>query len=641
MIPRSQEIESARVRQDSRKQEILSAETCLLFGNSNVGVGVTLLTAATLALLQWGVVPNYLLIGWWLYTTLIAVARGGLAHRYRVASPACAEVGKWRAAFVIGTGLAGIGWGAAGFLLYSEYHLTSQLFLVFVVGGMMLGAGFLLAPRPEAFLAFLLPTGLIPTIRILVQGDEMHLAMGLLTGVFTLATLITTWRIHRAVDLSLRLQFENQDLVEDLQAAKNQTEAANQVLELRVRERTAELHRSNEQLRTEIVQREQMKEELLRARKLESLGVLAGGIAHDFNNFLMVVQGNVELAKAQLDDGDRVQEFLNQIASAYQRAAMLSSQLLTFAKGGSPIRRPVSIAKLVTDAVHLARAGAPTSIAVYIAEDLGFAQVDPAQISQALHNLLLNARQAMPEGGIIEVRAERLANAPFLNSSHGEQGVRISVRDFGCGIPSDVLPRIFDPYFTTKRGRSGLGLATAYAIVTKHGGHISVESKSGEGTVFAIYLPASYQGPAALPRPVITSMQTGTEHVLVMDDDEAVRHLLDTVLTNLGYHVQTARGGAEAIAAYEEAKIAGKRFDAVLLDLTVSGGMGGTEAAAKLKEIDPSARLIVSSGYSDSPVMSEYAKYGFEAVIPKPSTAAEIRAAFQKVLVADPDHIAD
>jgi CheY-like chemotaxis protein len=184
-------------------------------------------------------------------------------------------------------------------------------------------------------------------------------------------------------------------------------------------------------------------------------------------------------------------------------------------------------------------------------------------------------------------------------------------------------------------------LATAYAIVTKHGGHISVESKSGEGTVFAIYLPASYQGPAAPKPSVITCMQTGTERVLVMDDDEAVRHLLDTVLTNLGYHVQTARDGAEAIAAYEEAKIAGKRFDAVLLDLTVSGGMGGTEAAAKLKEIDPSARLIVSSGYSDSPVMSEYAKYGFEAVIPKPSTAAEIRAAFQKVLVADPDRIAD
>lgn len=642
MVPHSQEIESTRLEQDSRKQEILSAEIRLLFGNSNVGVGVTVLVATTLALLQWAIVPSYLVLEWWLYMMLIAVARGALARSYRRAAPACAQVGQWRAAFVIGTALAGMGWGAAGIVLYSESHLTSQLFLVFVVGGMMLGAGSLLAPRPEAFLAFLIPAGLIPTIRILVQGDEMHLAMGLLTGVFTLATLFTTWRVHRTVDLSLRLQFENQDLVEELRAAKDRTEAANQALELRVQERTAELHRSNEQLKAEIVQREQMKEELLRVRKLESLGVLAGGIAHDFNNFLMVVQGNIELAKAQLDIGNRVHEFLDQIASAYQRAALLSSQLLTFAKGGAPIRRLVSIAKLVTDAVHLARAGAPTSITVDIADDLGFAHVDPAQISQAVHNLLLNARQAMPDGGIVEVHAERVENAFFLNPSDGGQSVRISVRDFGCGIPSDVLPRIFDPYFTTKRGRRGLGLATAYAIVAKHGGHIAVESNPGEGTVFSIYLPASNESPATpLPPVITTTAHTLTERVLVMDDDEAVRHLLDTVLSNLGYHVQTARDGAEAIAAYEEAKIAGKHFDAVLLDLTVSGGMGGIEAAAKLKEIDPSARLIVSSGYSDSPVMSEYAKYGFEAVIPKPSTAADIRTTFQKVLVANPDRKAN
>jgi signal transduction histidine kinase/CheY-like chemotaxis protein len=636
----SSAIEPARLQQVSRGQEILAAQIRLLYGNSNIAVGITILAATTLALLQWGLIPNFLVLGWWLYMTLISASRGALAQRYWRASPGSTEISGWRAAFVVGAGLAGAGWGAAAILLYPATHLTNQLFLVFVLGGMMLGAGSLLASRPEAFLAFLIPTGLIPTIRLLVQGDEMHFAMGLLAGVFTLATLITTGRIYRAVDLSLKLQFENRDLVGDLRAAKDQTEAVNQALELRVQERTAELHRSTEQLRAEIAQREQMEEELLRARKLESLGVLAGGIAHDFNNFLMIIRGNIELAKAHLDVEDPVQGILDQIASAYHRAVLLSSQLLTFAKGGAPIRRVVSVAKLVTDAVQLARAGAPTSITLHIAEDLGFAHVDPGQIGQALHNILLNARQAMPEGGIIEVRAEREVNLMVANNSDANPRVRISIRDYGCGIPADVLPRIFDPYFTTRLGGNGLGLATAYAIVAKHGGHISVESKSGEGSVFTVDLPASQQG-LAESAPVVTNMQVGTERVLVMDDDEAIRNLLETVLGKLGYEVQTARDGAEAIAVYEQAQVAGKRFDLVLLDLTVSGGMGGVETAAKLKELDPSSKLIVSSGYSDAPVMSDFAKYGFDGVIAKPSTAAEISATFQKVLVAEPNRKAD
>ncbi len=623
-----------RVQQDSRRREILSAQMKLLFGNSNIGLGVTVLAATTLAFLQWRTVPRYFILGWWLFMTLVAVTRSALALAYSRAATASTEVGRWRAAFVIGASLAGIGWGGAGVLLYPEADLIHQLFLLFVLGGMMLGAGSVLAPRPEAFLAFLVPTGLIPTIRLVVDGDEMHFAMALLAAVFTLATLITTWRVYRTVDLSLKLQFENRDLVDDLRAAKNQTEALNQALEDRVQERTAELHRSTEQLRAEIVQREEMEEELLRARKLESLGVLAGGIAHDFNNFLMVIRGNIERAKAHLDVGDPVQGILDQIAGAYQRSALLSSQLLTFAKGGAPIRRLVPVADLVTDAVHLARAGASTSFAVHIAGDLGFANVDPGQIGQALHNILLNARQAMPEGGIIEVQAERVENAKFSDGSDAAPCVRISIRDYGYGIPADVIPWIFDPYFTTKPDGNGLGLATTYAIVAKHGGHISVESQPGEGTVFAIDLPSSPDRPAT-EVPIVNNVQPGTERVLVMDDDDAVRYLLGVVLSNLGYEVETVRDGAEAIAIYERAKLAGKSFDVVLLDLTVRGGMGGIETAAKLKEIDPSSKLIVTSGYSDAAVMSEFANYGFDAVITKPATAAEISAAFRTVLVAD------
>ena len=243
------------------------------------------------------------------------------------------------------------------------------------------------------------------------------------------------------------------------------------------------------------------------ARKLESLGVLAGGIAHDFNNFLTVVQGNIEMAKAQLDPDAPVQPILDETASACKRAAFLSSQLLTFSKGGAPVRRLVSLAQLVMDAIPLARAGAQTSIDVCISENLRSAEVDPGQIGQVLHNILLNARQAMPEGGIIKVHAE---NVDLKTAAGIDSRVRISIRDYGCGIPDDVLPRIFDPYFTTKPGGSGLGLATAYAIIAKHGGNLSVESKSGDGTVFIIDLPASEESPAP-QAPLTAQIQTGTE----------------------------------------------------------------------------------------------------------------------------------
>jgi signal transduction histidine kinase/CheY-like chemotaxis protein len=535
--------------------------------------------------------------------------------------------------------LAGAGWGAAGILLYPEAHLANQLFLAFILGGMMLGAASLLAPRPEAFLAFLIPTGLAPAVRFAIQGDRNHAAMGLMGGLFTLVMLITTWRIHRTIVSSLNLQFDNQDLVEDLQAAKGHADALNQHLEVRVQERTAELSRSTERLRAEIVQREQIEEELLRARKLESLGVLAGGIAHDFNNFLAIVQGNTQMARMQLAPDEPVQATLDQIASACLRASFLSSQLLTFAKGGVPVRRLASVRQLVMDAVHLARAGAPTTIDVNIEDDLQLADVDPGQIGQVLHNILLNARQAMPEGGIIEVQAENVALEEAASGAPADARVRISICDYGCGIPASVLPLIFDPYFTTKPGGSGLGLATAYAIVAKHGGNLSAESTPGRGSVFTIDLPASVmpapQESLAAKAPVADRMQRRGARLLVMDDEEALRNLLQAILSSLGYEVHPAHDGAEAIAVCEKAKATGRSFDAALLDLTVRGGMGGVEAAARLKEFDPNLKLIVSSGYSDAPVMSDFRAYGFDAVIPKPWVIADVREVFQRVLATD------
>jgi signal transduction histidine kinase/ActR/RegA family two-component response regulator len=568
---------------------------------------------------------------------LVAIARFTLGRRYRRVAALSPESRRWGTAFTIGAGLAGAGWGAAGILLYPENHIENQVFLAFILGGMMLGAAPLLAPLTEAFLAFMLPAGVAPAVRFMLQGDEAHLAMGLLAGLFVAATLITTRRIHFTIVSSLNLRFENHDLVDDLQVAKSHAEALNEQLEIRVQERTAELQQSTEQLRTEIKQREQMEEELLRVRKLESLGVLAGGIAHDFNNFLAVVQGNVEMATIQLGRNHPVRAVLEKTVSACQRAALLSSQLLTFAKGGHPVRQVVSIAKLVTDAVDLARAGAQTCVELSILEGLWVAEVDSGQIVQVLHNILLNARQSMPEGGIIEVRAE---NVVLAGAQGAANRVRISVRDFGCGIPIDVLPRIFDPYFTTKPGGRGLGLATAYAIIAKHGGSLSAESRSGQGTVFMIDLPASHGSPAPQV-PMVSEILPGTERILAMDDEEGLRVLLKTLLASLGYEVQTARDGAEAIALCEDAKARGTSFDAVLLDLTVSGGMGGIEAVARLKELDPSVKLIVSSGYSDATVMSNFRKYGFDDVLPKPWRIAEVSQVLRRVLLGKQDRKAN
>jgi signal transduction histidine kinase/ActR/RegA family two-component response regulator len=610
-------------------QRLLSAQLRLVYDNATLGAAVHVLAATVLCGLLWHLIARPRVIGWWLYIALVAGFRYTLARRYRQASPVSTDLEAWRRAFLISVVMAATGWGAAGALLYPQAHLGSQVILLFVLGGMMLGASSLLAPLTAAFVPYLSLAGLIPTFRLLADGDETHISMGLLTGAFTIATLLGTLRMHRTIIASIRLQFENQELVEELRTANQQVAAWNQELERHVEERTAELQLSTEQLKTEIARRHQTEEELLRARKLESLGVLAGGIAHDFNNFLTVVQGNIEVAKSRLPSAEPAQSFLDQAVSACQRAKFLSSQLLTFAKGGTPVRRVVSMTELIADAVHLAQTGSHVRIVTQLAEGLWSSDVDAGQIGQVLHNILLNAREATTGSGAIEIRASNIAG------DDSEPWVRITIRDEGTGIAPDTLRRIFDPYFSTKPGGSGLGLATAYAIVSKHGGVISARSTLAVGTEFTIDLPASSADP--LPAVVLTeTTHTGSERLLVMDDDPSLRILSQGVLTHLGYDVQIAADGAEAIALYRKAAAEGRRFDAVLLDLTVTGGMGGVEAATKLRELDPTATLIVSSGYSDAPVMSHFSEYGFDAVIEKPWTVQAMSEVLRTVLATVP-----
>ncbi len=366
----------------------------------------------------------------------------------------------------------------------------------------------------------------------------------------------------------------------------------------------------------DITERKRLEEELLRAEKLESVGLLAGGIAHDFNNILTTILGNVSLGKMQMTPDGETFEMLSEAEKASIRAQTLTKQLLTFAKGGAPIKETASIKDILKESPSFVLRGSKSRCELSIAEDLWPAEVDVGQISQAINNIVINANQAMPEGGTIRVEAENLT----IDDGHGlplkpGRYIRISIKDQGVGIAEKHLANIFDPYFTTKHDGSGLGLATAHSIIEKHEGHITVESLIGVGTTLHIYLPASDK---MIPEKEEVQLIKGQGRILVMDDEASLRKMLGRMLKNLGYESKFAKDGAEAIEMYKAAKKSEKPYDAVIMDLTIPGGMGGKEAINKLLEIDPEVKAIVSSGYSDDPVLANFREYGFKGMIPKP-----------------------
>ena len=380
----------------------------------------------------------------------------------------------------------------------------------------------------------------------------------------------------------------------------------------------------------DITERKKMEEELLRSQKLESVGVLAAGIAHDFNNILTTIFGNISLARMQVSPEDELFDLLREAETASTRAQALTMQLLTFAKGGAPVKEIASIKDMLKESFAFVLRGSKSGCEFSIAKDLWPAEVDIGQISQVINNIVINANQAMPEGGILQVAAENL----IIEDRHGlpvkpGRYVRISIKDQGMGIAEKHLLNIFDPYFTTKQEGSGLGLATTYSIVKKHEGHITVESQLGVGTTFHIYLPAS-------DKPVHEKKEiqliTGQGRILVMDDQAPLRKIIGRLLKNLGYESEFAKGGAEAVRMVKEAQVSEKHYDAIILDLTVPGGMGGKEAINKLLEIDPEIKAIVSSGYSDDPVLSNFQEYGFKGMIPKPFDSRSLGKVLYEVL---------
>ncbi|MBA7519214.1 Sensor kinase CckA [subsurface metagenome] len=382
----------------------------------------------------------------------------------------------------------------------------------------------------------------------------------------------------------------------------------------------------------DITERRMMEEELLKAQKLESVGFLAGGIAHDFNNILTSILGNIEIAKMGLYQDNKITERLTKAEKATLQAKNLTQQLLTFSKGGVPVKKVVSVSELLRESANFALRGSNVRVKFSSPDNLWSVEVDEGQVSQVISNLIINADQAMPKGGIIELFAENVTAAaedslPLKNGKY----VKISIKDHGTGISEEHLPKIFDPFFTTKKKGSGLGLATSYSIVKKHGGCITAESQLGAGTTFSIYVPATKK---KIPEQGYSKERIlfGKGRVLVMDDEEPIRELVAQMLSHCGYEVTTVKDGVEAMELYKKERDNGRPFDVVIMDLTIPGGMGGKEATQRLLEIDPGVKVIVSSGYSNDPIMADYKKYGFCGVIAKPYRIKELSEVLKKVI---------
>jgi signal transduction histidine kinase/ActR/RegA family two-component response regulator len=379
----------------------------------------------------------------------------------------------------------------------------------------------------------------------------------------------------------------------------------------------------------DITERQRSEAERRKAETLEQLGLLAGGIAHDFNNLLTAIIGNISLASLLLPPNDEMATRLDDAKNASLRARDLAQQLLTFARGGAPIKKTASIGKLIQDTVSFSLRGSHNRSEFKFGDDLWPAEIDAGQISQVVANLVVNSDQAMPNGGTLRVSCENLrydsTAVPQVPDLAPGDYVCVRIRDEGVGIPEKYIKRIFDPYFTTKPKGNGLGLATAYSIIKNHNGLMTVESEVHVGSTFTIYLPAALhqEMPVETPR-TVTETVTGTGRVLVVDDEEAIRALVEFTLTRLGYEVTQAATALEGVNAYQQKLAVGERFDAVILDLTLPGGMGGKEALKKLIEIDPTVNAIVSSGYATDATMSRYQDFGFRGVIAKPYEAAEL-----------------
>ena len=738
----------------------------------------SLINSSVLFLIFWKVIDHTYIISWVASILFVTALRYVDVVNFLRAAP---EPSKALNRFTLGTFLSGIAWGSAGVIIFPSESLIHQTFLAFVLGGMVTGAAGAYSVVKRTFFSFCIPA-LVPLIvRLLFIGDVGHIAMAGMLLLFAVLVTAMAMYLHNMNINSLRIRFENKNLISYLGAAKidaenlaqdlarevamrkkteEQLNEHKQHLQELVEERNTELLSANDQLRQEIrerlraekalrqseeyfrslientldlitvvdregkvlylnpsveqllgyrqedlynmnildfvhpedkqavreafsrviekpgnvesltvrirhqngslnifevigkslmkdsgalnvvinsrdvTERRKMEEELSKTQKLESVGILAGGIAHDFNNLLQAIMGNISLSKMYSDPAGKTYDLLEKAEQASEQARELSYRLLTFSKGGEPLKQILSLEKLLGESVTFSLSGSNISPRFELSDNLYTIRGDESQIKQVINNIVTNAREAMHGGGVLTVAAnnvnpEAKDNLPLKEGRY----LHIAFSDQGIGIPEENLPRIFDPYFSTKemgteKGQ-GLGLAICHSIISKHEGLITVESRPGDGTNFHIYLPAAEQAMPAIAKE--GGQEPGRRAILFMDDEVSVRDIGAQILESLGYKVELAKNGEEAIEAFRNAKESGRPFDAVILDLTVKDGMGGREALQKLKEIDPGLKAIVSSGYADDPIMKDFKEHGFTGSIAKPYKIEELQSLLTKL----------
>ena len=391
--------------------------------------------------------------------------------------------------------------------------------------------------------------------------------------------------------------------------------------------------------------KKELEAQLQKAQKMESIGMLAGGIAHDFNNLLYVVMGNISLVQDDLKPEIGVSESLKDAEEACIKAKELTARLITFSKGGDPVKKMMSIDNLLKDTIISASSGSNLKSNISITDAIRQVNIDDNQIKQVVRNIFVNAKEAMDDNGQLKVSCENIdiPQEGLLTLNQGKY-IKISFEDQGRGISKENMEKIFDPYFSTKdmgidKGQ-GLGLTISYSIIKKHGGLITVESEQEIGSTFSVYLPAisvkkpDYQKSVKKPATHTPVKQpvTGTGKILLMDDEEAIRIFMGQVLNRLGYDAETCTEGKETVEIYKKAMESKEPFDVAILDLTNKIGMGGQETMRRLLEIDHNTKGIIITGYSDDPVVANFKAYGFSGVITKPATREELSRVINEVL---------
>ena len=556
--------------------------------------------ALVLSYAAYGIAPLENILAWILLITAVAVSRAVLYSRFIKERKEQPTVENRSNAYLLLALISGFVWGSSAFLILPGDNPWLTALFILVMASLSASTTVSHSSIKWAPAAWMVPAMLLYAIRCAMDGGEYKYIVAILIVVYMFTIFHYSLEHNKIVTSSIALRFENLDLLEEVRKSEA---------------------------------------ERIKTQKLEAIGILAGGIAHDFNNLLTAILGNISLAKEMVDHGKRVHRRLEEAEKASLIAKDLATRLLTFSKGGKPILKEISVEEVLRDAVQFALRGTVVRCEFRVPEGAWAAYADAGQIGQVFHNLAINAVQAMPQGGTLRASLEN-AHVPEGEIPHVASGnyLLIGFADQGSGIPPDVLPKVFDPYFTTKKEGSGLGLATSYNIMKSHGGNIFAESSPGAGATFRLYLPSIGKVPleARPPRepdlPQDPAVMPESTRVLLMDDEEMVRDVAGEMLVHLGYKPVFACNGEEAIAMYAEAAGGPERFDLVILDLTIPGGMGGRETASRILKEHRGARIVVSSGYSNDPVMAHYKEHGCVGVIAKPYKLTELSYVLQQAI---------